>query len=128
MNVMSILIEKLKDGDKLGTPAQNKEFTVAHISGAEVVLLIGKERETTIPAECLNGIPNFLQGKDWIEIGAIHSYDYKPGTLEDYINNTKTEKTSTGNYVASILEYAGIVDIERRAPCKVRLSEVGKRL
>lgn len=121
MNVMRILMGKLKDGDKLGTPARSKEFTVEHISGAEVVLLIGKGRETKIPAECLNGIPNFLRGKDWVEIGAIHDYNCKPGSLEDYINNSKPEKTSVGNYVASILEHAGIVDIDRRPPSKVRL-------
>jgi len=124
MNVMGILMSELVAGDKLGTPARSKEFTVEHISGAEVVLLICKGRETKIPAECLNGIPNFLRGKDWVEIGAIHDYNCKLGSLEDYINNSKPEKTSVGNYVASILEHAGIVDIDRKPPSKVRLSNI----
>ncbi len=119
---MGILMSELKDGDKLGTPVQNKEFIVEHISRAEVILFIGKRRRTTIPASCLNGIPNFLKGKDWIEIGAIHDYACKPGTLEDYVNDSKPEKTSVGNYVASILEHAGIVDIDRKPPSKVRLT------
>ena len=122
MNVMRILLGKLKDGDTLGTPVRGKEFIVKHISEAEVLLVIGKNRRTAIPAECLNGIPNFLKGKDWVEIGAIHDYACKPGSLEDCINNSKPEKTSAGNYVASILEYTGIVDIDRRVPSKVRLS------
>lgn len=121
MNVMKMLMGKLKDGDKLGTPVQSKEFTLKHISEVEVTILIGKGRKTTIPAECLNGIPDFLKGNDWVEIGAIHDYACKPGSLEDYINNSKSEKTSVGNYVASILEHAGIVEIDRDAPSRVRL-------
>ena len=122
MNVMRTLMGKLKDGDKLGTPVQNKEFIIEHISGDQVILLIGNRRKTSIPAECLNGIPNFLKGKDWVEIGAIHDYACKPGTLEQHINNSKPEKTSIGNYVASILEHTEIVDIDRKPPSKVRLS------
>lgn len=124
MNVMRILMGKLKDGDILVTPVQGKEFIVKHISEVEVILVIGKSRRTAIPAECLNGIPNFLKGMDWVEIGAIHDYVCKPGTLEDYINDSKPEKTSVGNYVASILEHAGIVDIDRKPPSKVRLSNI----
>jgi len=71
MNVMRILMGKLKDGDKLGTPVQSKEFIVKHISEVGAILLIGKGRKTTIPSKCLNGIPNFLKCKDWVEIGAI---------------------------------------------------------
>lgn len=126
MNVMRILMGKLKDGDILVTPVQSKRFIVEHISEAEVILLIGEGWRTTIPAKCLNGIPNFLKGKDWVEIGAIHDYASKPGTLEDYMNNSKPEKRSTGNYVASILEHAGIVDIDRKPPSKVRLSNNNK--
>ena len=122
MHVMRILMGKLKDGDTLGTPVQGKEFTVKHISEIDLQLVIGKSRRTTIPAKCLNEIPNFLKGKDWVEIGAIHDYACKPGSLEDYINNSKPEKTSVGNYVASILEHVGIVEINRKPPSKVRLS------
>jgi len=121
MNVIKILMGKLKDGEKLGTPVRSKEFIVKHISKVGAILLIGKGRKTTIPSKCLNGIPNFLKGKDWVEIGAIHEYASKPGTLEHYINSSKPEKTSIGNYVASILEHAEIVDIDRKPPSKVRL-------
>jgi len=121
MNVMRILMDKLKDGDILVTPVQSKKFIVKHVSEAEVILLIGKGWRTPIPAECLNGIPNFLSGKDWVEIRAIHDYASTQGTLEDYINNSKPQKRSTGAYVASILAHAEIVDIDRKPPSKVRL-------
>jgi len=124
MNVMRILMGKLKDGDILATPVQSKRFIVEHISEAEVIILIGEGWKTTIPAKCLNGIPNFLKGKDWVEIRAIHDYASKQGTLEDYVNKNKPEKRSAGNYVASILEHAGIVDIDRKPPSKVRLSNI----
>jgi len=121
MNVMSLLMGKLKAGDILVTPIQGKKFKVESISPSGITLILGKKSRTPIPAQCLNGIPNFLKGKDWVKIGAIHDYISTPGTLEDYINNSKPQRRSTGNYVASILEYAGIVEIDRELPSKVRL-------
>ncbi len=123
MNAMRILMGKLKDGDKLVTPVRSKEFIVEHISETEVMLIIGEGWRNTISAKCLNGIPNFLKDKDWVEIRATHSNESKPGTLEAYLNYYKLERKGISNYVASILEYAEIVDIDRKLPSKVRLSK-----
>jgi len=121
MTVMKVLQQKLVAGMKLVTPIRGKEFLIESISNNEVMLIIGSKWRTPISANCLNGIPHFLKGKGWVEIGAIHDYASKPGTLEDYINNSKPKRRSTGNYVASVLEYAGIVKIDRKLPSKVRL-------
>ena len=122
MNVMRILSATIKKGIVLNTPSQNKPFEVAYVSNNEVVLLLGSSKsKTPIPSGCWNGIIAFLKGKGWVEIGAIHSVTGKPGTLEDYINNHKPVSRSTGNYVAAVLEYADIIEIDRRRPNKVRL-------
>jgi hypothetical protein len=118
MNVMSILMGKLKAGDVLVTPVRAKKFKVESISPSSITLILGKKWRTPIPANCWNGIPNYLKGKDWVEIGAIHGIS-KPGTLENYIDGFVPR--SAGNYVASILEHAGIVEIDRNLPSKVRL-------
>ena len=123
MNVMEVLLGKLKDGNVLVTPVRSKKFIVEHISEVEVTLLIGKAWRITIPAHYLNGIPTFLKGMDWIEIAATHSNVCKPGTLEAYMNYYKPERRGISNYVASILEYAEIVDIDRKLPSKVKLSK-----
>lgn len=122
MNVMKILMGKLKDGDKLVTPVRRKEFIVEHISETKTILMVGRGRRTVVPAKYLNGIPNFLKGKDWVEIRATHSKESRPGTLEAYMNYYKPERRGISNYVASILEYAEVVDIDRKLPSKVRLS------
>lgn len=122
MNVMHILLGKLKKGDILRTPSQGKEFKIGDISNTNITLVLGeKGTKTLIPSKCWNGIPSFLKGKDWVEIGAVHSVISKPGTLEEYINENKPERRSTANYVAAVLKRVGIVEIDRSRPSKARL-------
>ena len=118
MDVVSQLMLKIKPGQVLYTPIQKKPFKIKSISQSGIVLIIGKKWITPIPVDCWNGIPNYLKGKGWVEIGAIHGIS-KPGTLENYIDGFIPR--SAGNYVASILEHAGIVKIDRNLPSKVRL-------
>ncbi len=121
MRLMSILMSKLKAGDVLETPIRRKKFNVESISPSGITLMIGKGWRTPIPAECWDGIPNFLKGKGWVEIRGKHLCESEPGTLEYYLNKSKPQSRSTSNYVAPILEHAGIVEIDRKLPSKVRL-------
>lgn len=67
MNVMRILLGKLKDGDTLGTPVRGKEFIVKHISEAEVLLVIGKNRRTAIRSPLVaQHSPNPLQPSQYL--------------------------------------------------------------
>jgi len=118
MKVMDVLRAKLVSGTKLKTPVMGKEFRVGNVSATSVKLILGEGWETPIPAGCWNGIPAFLKGREWVEIGAVHGPS-KPSTLESYIDRSVSR--SAGNYVASVLEYVGIVEIDRRRPSKVRL-------
>jgi len=123
MDIMRVLISKLQDDDILYTPKQRKRFTIKQISADGIRILIGKEKNTFIPADCLNGIYDFLKDKGWVEVGAMHNNICKSGTLEEYVKSSKPEKTNVGNYVASILEDAEIVEIDRKIPNKVRLAK-----
>ena len=118
MKVMEVLRGKLVSGTKLKTPVMGKEFLVSDVSASSVRLTLGEGRETPVPAECWNGIPAFLIERGWVEIGAVHGPS-KAGTLESYID--RFIPRSAGNYVASVLEYLGIVEIDRQRPSKVRL-------
>ena len=64
MNVMSQLMGRITSGQVLYTPIQKKPFKIHSISPSGVTLVVGKKSRTPIPADCLNGIPNFLKGKD----------------------------------------------------------------
>ena len=68
MNVMNILIKKLSAGDILVTPVQRKEFTIENISPKGITLVLGTQWKTEIPANCWEGIPDFLKGKGWVVI------------------------------------------------------------
>lgn len=118
MSVMSQLMAKIIPGQVLYTPVRKSPFKIYSISLSGITLRLGKKWNTPIPAACWDGIPNYLRGKDYVEIGAIHGIS-KIGTLENYID--RFIPRSAGNYVASVLEYAGIVEIDRKLPSKVRL-------
>lgn len=120
MKVTSVLAARLRPDEVFTTPVRHSTFRVIDASEDGLTLLLGNERKTPtqIPAECLNGIPDYLEGKDWIEIGATHD-EAKPGTLESYTDGFV--KRSAANYVASVLERAGIIEIDNRPPSKARL-------
>jgi hypothetical protein len=118
MRVTSVLAARLRPGETLTTPVRHKPFLVIDVSEGGLTLLLGKKWKTQIPAECLNGIPNYLEGKDWVEIGSSHG-EAKLGTLESYTD--RFVHRSAANYVASVLERAGIIEIDNRPPSKARL-------
>jgi hypothetical protein len=87
-----------------------------------MVVQVGvRRRPIIIPAACLNGIPTFLKGKGWVEIGATHQPPPPPrGSLDEYLQDF-TGNISAASYVVPILERITIVQVERTTPSKVRL-------
>jgi hypothetical protein len=118
MTVMDILLSNIMPQTELRTPVMGSKFVVESVSPTDVTLTLGKKWKTLIPAACLNGIPAFLRGKDWVEIGAVHDVS-RLGTLENYIDGFISR--SAGNYVAALLEKVGVLEIDRKRPSKVRL-------
>lgn len=107
-------------GDKLHTPAQGAEFEVAKIDRKGIVLLLGKKQAwTPLKWDCLEGIPGFLKGRGWVEIGSKFDTSADPQTLDGYLK--RCIKRATAGWVAVILERAGVVEIDRSRPIKVRV-------
>ena len=105
----------------LYTPAKPAPFEVKTIDGKGIVLLLGeKKTPTKISWECLEGIPAFLRGKDWVEIRMTFNTKSAPNTFDEYMK--KCVRRATANYIAVVLEKAGIVEIDRKRPLRIRLN------
>lgn len=86
---------------------------------------MGTRTEIKVSKTCWNGIPDFLKGKEWVKIGAKHevSASVDDFTLEKYLRKCTSSKSkqSQGIYVASLLEYLKVVEVDHSRPSKVRL-------
>jgi len=120
MRVMGKILRRIAPGTELKTPSRRVPFIVEKVDLGGVTLRVGRTgTKISIPAECWEGIPDFLRGKGWVLIGAVHGKPHK-GSLEDYLQRF-THGTSVASYVVPILEKASIVQVDRRRPGKVRL-------
>lgn len=114
------LTQKIHLYIKIKTPSGRSTFTVYHIDGLRVMVQTGKNDSIiTIPAQCFEDIPKYLNNKGWMKIGATHQKD-KEETLDSFIKKY-TSGTSAASYVAPILELCGIIKIDRNRPAKVKL-------
>jgi hypothetical protein len=85
------------------------------------VLLLGVQRAwTPIRWSCLEGVPEFLRGRGWVPIGSVFAIEGSDDTLDGYLKTCL--KRATAGWVAVVLERAGVVDIDRERPARVRLS------
>lgn len=117
------IMSKLAEGTQLETPSKRRPFKILRIDSSGVVVEVGASKTPIpIPANCLNGIPDFLRGKGWVEIGATHQPPAPPrGSLDEYLQDY-TRNISVASYVVPILERILLVEVDRTSPAKVRLS------
>lgn len=107
-------------GTRLRTPTGRGEFSIAEVDARGVVLLLGRsEVPVRLPWGCLEGLGRFLDGAGWVRIGSRFETFGDPGTLDEYLK--QYTGTATAGWVASLLEHAGVVDIDRGSPLRVRL-------
>jgi hypothetical protein len=112
--------ERVKAGDRLLTPSQSKPFTVETIDDAGVVLLLGEKRaRTPIRWSVLEGVGTTLAGGGWMTIGSVYDTSAASGTLDAYLK--RYINRATAGWVAALLERAGVVQIDRSRPSRVRL-------
>ena len=120
---MDILVEitrKIPLGTVMRTPSARSDFVFQHVDPEKILLLIGKNKKPfKIPAPLFDSVLDFFGGKDWIRIGAIHGKPNK-GTFDEYVQGY-TSGTSGASYIAAILEKAGIAEINRKRPARIRL-------
>jgi hypothetical protein len=66
----------------------------------------------------LEGIPEYLRGRGWVLVGANRRTNSDYG-LDGYLK--RSIKRQTANYVAVVLERAGVPELDRERPAMVRL-------
>lgn len=119
------ILKEVPVGLVLYTPVKRKPFRVERKESERLVFLAGITK-IEVSKDCWNGIPDFLRGKGWVEIGAKHEVLEKlsVGTLERYLRkNSVNDKSreSQGSYAAPLLEHLKIVEVQHKRPSKVRL-------
>ncbi|MFI7650640.1 hypothetical protein ACIBTZ_31880 [Micromonospora sp. NPDC049460] len=107
-------------GTRLPTPTGRATFGVGEVSPAGLVLLFGtKQTRTVFSWSCLEGIPGYLHGRGWVRVGANRDVHGSQSTLDGYLKTFV--KRQAADYVAVVLERAGVVDLDRERPARVRL-------
>lgn len=107
-------------GQRLSTPSGKGNFTVARYTADKIVLLLGdKEAWTPIPWRALEAVPEFLRGRSWVLIGSTYSTQPSEGTLDEHLKGYIAR--ATGGWVAVVLEMAGVIQINRSRPARVKL-------
>lgn len=121
--VETAIRESLAPGTRLPTPTGRATFVVAEFRADALILLLGHKRaRTPLTWQCLEGLPDFLRSTDWVRVGANRELTVDPTTLDGYLKGCL--KRQTADYVAVLLERAGIVDLRRARPAHVRLRSV----
>ena len=94
---------------------------MARYTADNIVLLLGeKEARTPIAWQALEEVPSLLQGRSWVPIGGTYSTEAVPGTLDGHLKGYLAR--ATGGWVAVVLETAGVIEIDRSQPARVRLA------
>jgi hypothetical protein len=112
--------ERITPESELPTPTGQASFGISEMTLGSLVLLFGpKKARTPISWACLEGIPDYLRGRHWVPIGANRDVQGGQDTLDGYLKGFI--KRQTANYVAVVLERAGVVELDRGRPARVRL-------
>lgn len=123
MSLFERIKSEIPSGMVFYTPVRKVKFTV-YVEADEVVFLAGR-KPSSLPLlrACWDGIQNFLTPKRWVEIGATHG-KAREGTLQYYDDEFHEQGKPhqvEAEYVASVLEYLRIVEVDPNLPSKVRL-------
>ena len=89
---------------------------------AGIRILGEKKAWTPLSWACLEGVGRFLAGKGWVVIGGVYETAGASDTLDGYLK--AWIKRATAGWVAALLEAAGVAEIDRGRPARVRLRAV----
>lgn len=107
-------------GTALATPTGRGTFIVHQLREDALVLLLGQSQAwTLLPWSRLEGVVPYLAGRGWVIIGSRFDVEGQDGTLDAYLKTVI--KRATAGWVAVVLETAGIVELSRERPARVRL-------
>ena len=114
---------RVTEGMTLFTAPRRRPFIVKALPDDAVILLFGQQKtRNRFNWHLLESVVPFLKNRGWVEIRSVHVTSGIPGSLDGHLKDNGPKVTS-GGYIAAVLEKAGIVDVDLRAPAKVRLSQ-----
>jgi hypothetical protein len=112
---------RLSEGAQLETPT-GSAFILAQIDGRGIVLLLGKGQwATRLPWQALEEVPELFLGRGWLRTTGTFDTESAPGTLSAHLKAYVSRETA--NWVAVVLEQAGVLELDRRRPIKARLRD-----
>lgn len=118
-NVEAMIRSKISTGKSYLTPSGRGSFHV-EFTGQNLVLYLGKQETLTkISWRWLSDSVESLAGKGWVEIGMTYSTDSAPGTFDAFWKHRI--KRAVAGWIAVILEEAGLVDLSRAHPARIRV-------
>lgn len=108
-------------GIPLKTPTGRGTFSVAQYTGDGLVLLLGlMKARTPLPWRALEEVPDLLRGRSSVPIGSAYATDSVPGTLDAHLKRFIAR--ATDGWVAVVLERAGVIEIDRSPPARIRMA------
>lgn len=120
-SVESAIRRSVRPGEVLPTPTGTATFVVGQLDPKGLSLLFGPTMTRTLLTwRCLEGVPAYLRGRGWVLVGANRDANSDYG-LDGYLKGWI--KRQTANYVAVVLEHAGVLELDRERPAKVRLTD-----
>lgn len=120
-HVEDAIRRSVSPGTRLATPGQSKPFEVADVNVDGIVLLLGKGQwRTLVPWEALEGIPDLLRGRGWVRTTGTFAASDDATSLSGYVKQFVYRETA--NWVAVVLESAGVVQLDRTRPVRARLA------
>lgn len=118
--VQTAIRKGLSTGQILRTHGRGAAFEIGGVDGDGLSLLLGKGRHPTkLSWRCLEGIPGFLAGGEWMKAGGQFSVEGEPDTLDGYLK--RFTRVSTSRWVSRVLVEAGIVEADSDLPLRIRL-------
>lgn len=119
--------ETFQPPSALGTVVKDQPFTLQAFGDDSLVLLVGPQKAyTELKWSWLEDVPGYLTGRSWVVVSAIRNSEATFGTFDDYFR--KWLQRSVGSQVATLLETAGVIEVQRGTRARLRLHpEWGKR-
>ena len=113
--------EKVSNGTTLSTPG-GAELVVESVKPTEVVILVGKNKKrVSLTLDCINDLVKefrFLPPGGWLRINP--STQLGLSSLDNCLREHTNAKNIASSF-AAVLEHAGVVEISKGRPARIRL-------
>ena len=112
---------RLATGTRLHTRSRPAPFLLSQVGAAGIVLDLAMRHRTPIAWDCLENVVPFLRGRGWVRCAGRHSTEAEPGSFDEYLKHNGPRRDVT-NWVAVVLEEAGVAELDIGPPLRIRLA------